>query len=169
MALSILLRNTSRIQSCTLLSRCLNKNVTTLSCISNTFAFNNADKLLSSKNSISVLPAVRHMASVDHRGMWKFERILSAGLLALLPACIAYPSEILDNLTAVAIVAHFHWGLVAIVQDYLRPVVVGKIIPPIALALAYMVTVTTLAGLLFFNYTDIGIGEFVRQVWRIKE
>ncbi|KAK4884551.1 hypothetical protein RN001_000822 [Aquatica leii] len=174
MALSVLLRNANRTQSYFLLSKSLSvadKNISSLSAIakSRISLFNNVNKLVLNKNHISILPAVRHMSGVDHRTLWKVERVLSAGLVVLLPACIAFPCEMLDNLTAIAVVSHFHWGLVAIVQDYLRPVVVGRFIPPVAMALAYMITGSTLAGLIFFNYTDIGIGQFIRQVWSLKE
>ncbi|KAF5293019.1 hypothetical protein FQA39_LY13788 [Lamprigera yunnana] len=170
MAFSVLLRNVNKFQSYSLLSKsCLNianKNIAALS--SSLYLANDKHQpLLNKRYEVSILPAVRHM-SADHRTLWKVEKLVSLALVGLLPACIASPNELLDNITAIALVAHFYWGMVAIIEDYLRPIVVGKIIPVIANFLIHVLTITTLAGLLFFNYSDIGIGNFVRQVWAIK-
>ena len=49
------------------------------------------------------------MMSGDHSRLWPIEKALSVSLLVLVPAAIASPHFILDNLLAVAAVAHFHW------------------------------------------------------------
>lgn len=60
------------------------------------------------KNTITA-PQVRSMSSSDHRGLWKLERLISLGLLGLIPASVIAPNELLDNATSIAIVLHFHW------------------------------------------------------------
>ncbi|KAK5648530.1 hypothetical protein RI129_003422 [Pyrocoelia pectoralis] len=190
MALSIALRHVNILQGHSSLTKCLSpfyKNLTSLS-VSTPTSNRNIPILYS--NNLSTLPAVRFLTtptkilstvntssttllnvrsmSHDHRGLWKIEKGISVLLLGLLPACVAFPNEIVDNLVAILTVAHLHWGMESIAQDYARPLVVGPIISKVALYTVYVLTVTTLGGLLFFNYTDIGIGKFVRAFWSLK-
>ena len=123
--------------------------------------------ILLDRNRTVMLSNIRNMSAQDHRALWKVERVVSLALLGLLPACVAFPNVIIDNLTTIAVVAHIHWGLEAIAQDYLRPVLVGQIISKAALLAVYLLTITTLGGLLFFNYTDVGLGQFVRDIWAL--
>lgn len=63
---------------------------------------------------------------------------------------------------------HGHWGLEACVTDYVRPVIFGETIPKISHGLLLLVSATTLGGLLYFIYTDIGIANAIRKLWAIK-
>lgn len=107
-------------------------------------------------------------AGGSHSGLWTAERALSLALLGLAPAALAYPSQTLDTLLAVSIVMHGHWGLEACVTDYIRPVIFGEAIPKISHGLLILVSATTLGGLLYFIYTDIGIANAIRKLWAIK-
>ena len=44
-----------------------------------------------------------------HTLLWSVERALSLGLLGIVPAAIAFPSQGLDALLAISIVMHQHW------------------------------------------------------------
>lgn len=63
---------------------------------------------------------------------------------------------------------HAHWGLEAIVTDYVRPVIFGNTVPKVAHGLLILYSALVLGGLIYFNLTDIGISQAVRKVWAIK-
>ncbi|KAG4067239.1 hypothetical protein HA402_000230 [Bradysia odoriphaga] len=107
-------------------------------------------------------------ATGKHSTLWTAERAVSAGLLAVVPAAIAFPSQPLDVILAVSMVMHAHWGLEAVVTDYVRPILFGNVVPKIAHILLLGLSSATLAGLIYFIYNDIGIGKAVRKLWAIK-
>lgn len=96
------------------------------------------------------------------------ERAISAGLLVALPAAIAFPSQPLDIVVAVSMVMHAHWGLEAIVVDYVRPILVGNVVPKVAHFALIAFSAATLGGLVYFIQNDVGIGNAVRQLWAIR-
>jgi succinate dehydrogenase (ubiquinone) membrane anchor subunit len=108
---------------------------------------------------------VRH-SSGDHSKLWGIERMVSAGLLALIPASLALPIPGADYALALALVAHVHWGVEAIVVDYIRPSIFGATIPKISVALLFMLSALSLSGLLYFNYTDVGMVQGTKMAWR---
>ena len=59
-------------------------------------------------------------------------------------------------------------GLKSVVTDYIRPVVFGKVLPPIAQGLLLAVTLLTAAGLFQFIQNDIGLANAVKRMWAIK-
>lgn len=106
----------------------------------------------------------RPMSTGAHDGMWKAERYLSVGLLGTLPAAAIYPHMMMDHFVALTLVAHTHWGLEAIVTDYIRPSVFGNTIPKIAIALLYLSSSLALGGLCWFNYSDVGITQATKML-----
>ena len=66
-------------------------------------------------------------------------------------------------------VLHSHWGVEAIVVDYIRPALFGgnTIIPNIAQALVWALSAFTLGALYYFNYTDVGIVNAIKMLWKI--
>lgn len=114
------------------------------------------------------LTAARQSAAGSHAGIWTAERALSVALLAVLPVAIAMPSKTLDTVLAISVVMHAHWGIEAIVVDYVRPVLFGSVIPKVAPLLVVAYSALLLGGLLYFINTDIGIGQTVRKFWAIK-
>ena len=115
----------------------------------------------------SVSP-VRPSAHISHATIWNAEKILSLFLLGVLPIGVAFPSQAMDGAMAVAMVTHLHWGLDAIVTDYIRPILFGHTIPKLSHAALLVVSAITLGGLFYFNYNDIGIAMFLRKLWAIK-
>lgn len=107
-------------------------------------------------------------AGGSHTTLWTAERALSVGLLGLVPAAIACPSQVLDTLLAISVVMHGHWGLEACVTDYIRPVIFGELVAKSGHVLLLIISATTLGGLLYFIYTDIGIANAIRKLWAIK-
>lgn len=45
----------------------------------------------------------------NHTGLWTIERLVSVGLLAVIPAAFLAPSQVLDALLAISVVIHTHW------------------------------------------------------------
>lgn len=62
----------------------------------------------------------------------------------------------------------FFRGLEAVVVDYIRPILFGHTIPKIAHGLLILLSATTLGGLFYFIYHDIGIANSIRKIWAIK-
>lgn len=100
--------------------------------------------------------------------MWTIERGVSAVLLAILPAAIAFPSKTLDILLAVTVVMHTHWGLEAILVDYVRPVLFGPALPTLVPAVVIAFSAIFLGLLLYTISTDIGISQTIRKFWALK-
>ena len=67
------------------------------------------------------------------------------------------------------ILSLFSSGIEAIVVDYVRPSLFGgsTVIPNIAQALVWALSVFTLGGLYYFNYTDVGLVNAIKMLWQI--
>ncbi|GIY18155.1 succinate dehydrogenase cytochrome b small subunit, mitochondrial [Caerostris darwini] len=116
-----------------------------------------------SQNSHSVAQAHDH----SHSKIWTAERFLSAALIGLLPVGIAFPNPAIDYALSLALAAHVHWGIEAIVVDYLRPSVVGAPLAKAGLAAVYALSVFTIGGLFYFNYSDVGLCQAIRMLWKL--
>lgn len=102
--------------------------------------------------------------SHNHSKLWSAERALSAGLLAIIPLSFAVPFPGKDYALALALVTHIHWGVEAIVVDYIRPSIFGAVIPKVALFSIYLLSALSLGGLFYFNYTDVGLVNAIRMI-----
>lgn len=100
--------------------------------------------------------------------MWQAERALAVGLLGIVPLSLLVPSQASDYLVSLAIVMHFHWGLEAIVTDYVRESLFGKAIPKAAHVALLLFSAATLAGLFMMAYKEQGIATTVRKIWAIE-
>lgn len=59
---------------------------------------------------------------------------------------------------------HFHHrGLESVIEDY-----VPQSLKKIAYPLLYCISVGTFAGLMYLNYTDVGICKAVKMIWSLK-
>ncbi|XP_053201291.1 succinate dehydrogenase [ubiquinone] cytochrome b small subunit, mitochondrial-like [Panonychus citri] len=105
--------------------------------------------------------------SENHTPVWNAERLLSAGLIGVMPLSFMLQSPIMDYPLALSMVLHIHWGVEAVVVDYIRPRVFGNIIPKLALYSVYALSIATLAGLFYFNYTDIGVVQGVKMAMKM--
>lgn len=54
------------------------------------------------------------------------------------------------------------------VIDYVRPILFGPLIPKISLVAVYILSAATLGGLLYFNYSDVGVTKLFKNFWAIK-
>ncbi|XP_041969894.1 succinate dehydrogenase [ubiquinone] cytochrome b small subunit, mitochondrial [Aricia agestis] len=104
----------------------------------------------------------------DHTKLWVIEKVTAAALVPLIPLSLLMPNKLFDSALALLIVAHSFWGLEAIAVDYVRASIFGPIIPKIAIALVYLISIATLGGLLYIITHDIGLANTVKQFWAIK-
>lgn len=109
-------------------------------------------------------PLFQPAAHEDHSRLWALEKGVSAALIAVLPLAFLTPHPYLDYALALSLVTHVHWGLEAIVVDYVRPRLFGPVIPKIAIGLTYLLSILTLVGLYYFNYNDVGLAQAIRML-----
>ncbi|RWS14986.1 succinate dehydrogenase [ubiquinone] cytochrome b small subunit: mitochondrial-like protein [Dinothrombium tinctorium] len=102
-----------------------------------------------------------------HSKLWTAERVLSAALIAVMPASFFVPLPAMDYLFALSVIVHIHWGMEAIVVDYIRPSVFGNVIPKVSLAALYLLSILALGGLFYFNYSDVGVTQAIRMMSKI--
>lgn len=105
----------------------------------------------------------------DHVKMWTAEKIVSA---AQLPICIVpfmYTTPLSDAVFCTLAILHSHWGIEAIVVDYIRPSLFGgsTVIPNICVSLVWALSAFTLGALYYFNYTDVGLINAIKMLWRL--
>jgi len=131
-------------------------------------ARNSVNVNLSPSSSSAVVVSKRGMsAGGDHVTLWTVERVLALGLVPLLPLAIISPCAPFDYLLAFALTLHGHWGIEAVVHDYVRESVVGPVLPKVAIVGVYALSALTLGGLIYFSYADVGLGQAVRMLWKL--
>lgn len=97
--------------------------------------------------------------------MWTAERLLSAALLAA-PVAFVVPIPAMDYILSAALITHVHWGLEAIVVDYIRPSIFGNVVPRVSLTVLYVLSAISLGGLFYFNYSDVGLVNALKMAWK---
>ncbi|XP_063884244.1 succinate dehydrogenase [ubiquinone] cytochrome b small subunit, mitochondrial-like [Scylla paramamosain] len=123
-------------------------------------------QLLATSLVRSTAPEIEQ-AGHDHVLHWTAERILTLVLMGVIPAAFVWPTPSLEYFMALSLTLHSHWGVEAIVVDYIRPSVFGKIIPKLAVGAVYALSIATLGGLCYFIYTDVGIVNAVKLLWKL--
>ncbi|XP_054258119.1 succinate dehydrogenase [ubiquinone] cytochrome b small subunit, mitochondrial [Macrosteles quadrilineatus] len=177
MSFSCLLRNSGNILKATPLKNVFLQNHLKLSSsISRlTPVTNNSDHQVCKPTKLSQLEIVKQLSTSpvarsahgDHTKIWTAERALAAAMIGVLPAAMLMPSQAMDTLMALTIVMHMHWGIEAVVIDYVRPVIFGTVVPKIGVALVYILSIATLAGLLNFIFNDVGLANGIRLFWKL--
>jgi len=119
------------------------------------------------KNNKELCSRLMSSEGHDHVRLWTMERILSGALVPLIPMALIMPCAPLDYMVAFALTVHSHWGIEALVLDYVRPSVFGEVIPKIAMGLVYGLSAMTLGGLFYFIYSDVGIANAIRMFWKL--
>jgi succinate dehydrogenase (ubiquinone) membrane anchor subunit len=92
---------------------------------------------------------------------WVNERLIVVALLPIIPAALAYPNPLLDNLLVASVMLHSHWRLSGVTGDYIHGAIMPKIVKPTVMLLS----ICALGGLLYFNYTDVGFSNAVRMIY----
>ncbi|XP_002734848.1 succinate dehydrogenase [ubiquinone] cytochrome b small subunit, mitochondrial-like [Saccoglossus kowalevskii] len=94
---------------------------------------------------------------------WNAERVLATGLLLAFPTAFITQCPALDYVLAAGVTLHGHWGLQQIVTDYVH----GDMIPKVAHASLYGLSIAAFAGLCYFNYNDVGIVKGILELWKL--
>lgn len=115
----------------------------------------------------SVSPRQLSAGSHDHGKLWTVERVVAIGTLGFVPAAFVFQSPAMDCLLTLLLVMHSHWGIEAIIVDYMRPRVVGPLLPKVSMALLYGLSMVTLGSLCYFSYTDIGLVGAIKMLWKL--
>ncbi|XP_026805771.1 succinate dehydrogenase [ubiquinone] cytochrome b small subunit, mitochondrial [Rhopalosiphum maidis] len=103
----------------------------------------------------------------NYASLWRAERVVSIALMGLFPAAVLYSSPIIDTLLAGSISLHVYWGLEALVVDYLRVPVVGKLANKAGHATITLLAIVTLAGFLQVIFVGDGLGNAIVQLWKL--
>ncbi|KAI3662258.1 hypothetical protein MP638_001455 [Amoeboaphelidium occidentale] len=124
------------------------------------------------KSSATTSPSAAEAAKNPVHGSyhWQFERYLS---VALVPLCtvplFTGPSRTVDFLLTFALPIHLHLGFGQIITDYLNPRKIGSFGNKAVVGSLYLATALTIYGLFRFNTNDVGITEFVANLWNAKK
>ncbi|KAF7998183.1 hypothetical protein HCN44_009581 [Aphidius gifuensis] len=110
---------------------------------------------------------IRASSHGDHVRLWQMERIVAASFVVLFPGVILLQNPIIDVAFSLLVVMHAHWGLEAVILDYARPAVVGKILPKVLMLALYLLSGITLAGLGAVIYNGPGVGGSIKRIWAI--
>ncbi|XP_075982688.1 succinate dehydrogenase, subunit D isoform X1 [Anticarsia gemmatalis] len=102
----------------------------------------------------------------DHSKLWIVEKAVAAIMIPLMPIALLMPNKLFDSVLAILISAHTFWGLEAIVVEYLRVLVVGPVVPKVAMTVVYVLTVNLLGGLFYLIFNDIGLCRGYWRIWR---
>ncbi|KAK6177907.1 hypothetical protein SNE40_012777 [Patella caerulea] len=98
-----------------------------------------------------------HMMSASTH--WKVERILMIGMIPLMPAALFYQSPFIDHAICTAVFLHGYWGMDGVLTDYLE-----KFVPWVK-PLWTVLSIIAFAGLVNFNYNDVGLCKAVQMLW----
>uniref|UniRef100_A0A914CE34 Succinate dehydrogenase [ubiquinone] cytochrome b small subunit n=1 Tax=Acrobeloides nanus TaxID=290746 RepID=A0A914CE34_9BILA len=119
----------------------------------------------------SVVPRTREVTTTtvahDHASHFKIERYWAAGMLPIFPAAYFIHGPYMDAALTIALTLHIHWGLFAVMQDYARPILIGESAAKAACASVYVISILLLAGLLHFNYNDVGLTRAFELVFSL--
>ncbi|XP_065203666.1 succinate dehydrogenase [ubiquinone] cytochrome b small subunit, mitochondrial-like [Planococcus citri] len=123
-------------------------------------------KRLVSNNSASPVPSYKNK---DHANVWLWERFVAVGLLGVIPFLADKSSpKAVEYIAVTLLTVHLHWGLEAICTDYLRPSVVGTVIPKCIPVIVLAPLGFLLYGLVNSIQSDRGITHVLRQFWYLK-
>ncbi|XP_052101551.1 succinate dehydrogenase [ubiquinone] cytochrome b small subunit, mitochondrial-like [Mytilus californianus] len=92
---------------------------------------------------------------------WKIERIIAVSMLGIMPASIYFQGPFWDFMIASTVMLHGYWGVNGVLTDYLE-----KFIPFIHW-FWYALAMAGVAGLLNFNYNDVGVTKAISLVWKL--
>lgn len=108
-------------------------------------------------------------SSDDHVKLWSAERAVSAAQIPAIIIPFMHTTPLTDAMFCTLAVLHSHWGIEAIAVDYIRPSLFGgsTTIPNIAVGLVWALSAFTLGALYYFAYTDVGIVNAIKMLWKL--
>lgn len=90
---------------------------------------------------------------------WKIERIVAVSMLGIMPAAVYFQGPYWDALLSASVMLHGFWGVDGVLTDYLK-----KFVPWIGY-IWYALAMAGVAGLIHFNYNDVGVTKAISMVW----
>ena len=90
---------------------------------------------------------------------WKIERILAVSMLGIMPASVYFGGPAWDIALTTSVMLHGFWGVDSVLTDYIE-----KFVPWIHW-IWYALAMAGVAGLINFNYNDIGVTKAISMVW----
>ncbi|XP_059149820.1 succinate dehydrogenase [ubiquinone] cytochrome b small subunit 2-like [Physella acuta] len=92
---------------------------------------------------------------------WKVERFVALGMVGIMPAALFIQGSTMDHLLTTFVFLHGFWGIDGVLKDYLVKFVpwVGK--------LWYLLAIIGFAGLINFNFNDVGVCKAIQMLWSL--
>jgi len=100
-----------------------------------------------------------HMMSASNH--WKIERVVAVSLCGIMPLALFYQGGMMDHMLTTFVYLHGFWGIDGVLKDYLV-----KFIPWIQ-KVWWALAIVGFAGLLNFNYNDVGVCKAVKMIWAL--
>eukprot|EP00090_Calanus_glacialis_P034020 TRINITY_DN5672_c0_g1_i1.p1 TRINITY_DN5672_c0_g1~~TRINITY_DN5672_c0_g1_i1.p1 ORF type:complete len:148 (-),score=38.14 TRINITY_DN5672_c0_g1_i1:149-592(-) len=118
---------------------------------------------------LSFATSTAKQSSGDHVRMWTAERAVSIAQIPAILIPFLHTTPATDALFCTLAVLHSHWGIEAIVVDYIRPSLFNgsTVIPNFCVALVWALSAFTLGALYYFAYTDVGIINAIKMLWKL--
>ncbi|CAH8474472.1 hypothetical protein MS3_00001777 [Schistosoma haematobium] len=98
---------------------------------------------------------------------WTFERILAASMLPLYPVALYMDTPMMNFIVVTAVSMHSYWGFDGVIKDYAFERRYGPALMPILRTLWKVMAGCGYAGLLYFNFNDIGFISAVKKLWAL--
>ncbi|CAL1538267.1 unnamed protein product [Lymnaea stagnalis] len=92
---------------------------------------------------------------------WKVERFVAVSMIGIMPAALFIQGSTMDHLLTTFVYLHGFWGIDGVLKDYLVKFVpwVGK--------LWYLLAIIGFAGLVNFNFNDVGVCKAIQMLWSL--
>ncbi|TNN13100.1 Succinate dehydrogenase [ubiquinone] cytochrome b small subunit isoform 2 [Schistosoma japonicum] len=98
---------------------------------------------------------------------WTIERIIATGMLPLYPIALYMDTPIMNFIVVTAVSMHSYWGFDGVIKDYAFERRYGPALMPILRTLWKIMSGCGFAGLLYFNFNDVGFITAVKKLWAL--
>ncbi|GFO46329.1 succinate dehydrogenase [ubiquinone] cytochrome b small subunit [Plakobranchus ocellatus] len=92
---------------------------------------------------------------------WKVERFVAIAMVGIMPACLFVQGSTMDHLLTTFVYLHGFWGIDGVLKDYLV-----KFVPWVE-KVWYLLAIIGFAGLVNFNFNDVGITKAIQMLWSL--
>ncbi|XP_052773933.1 putative succinate dehydrogenase [ubiquinone] cytochrome b small subunit, mitochondrial [Mya arenaria] len=92
---------------------------------------------------------------------WKVERVLAVSMIAIMPSAFFFQGPVMDFVFTTSIFMHAFWAFDHVMSDYVQ-----KFFPPVH-KIWYLISIVAFAGLMNFNYNDVGVTTAIAMLWKL--
>ncbi|KER21846.1 CybS [Opisthorchis viverrini] len=96
---------------------------------------------------------------------WTIERVLATAMLPLYPIALYVDGPVMNFIVVTAVTMHSYWGFDGVIKDYAFERRYGPALMPILRTIWKVFAAAGFAGLLYFNYNDVGFITGVKKLW----